>query len=409
MKNLLWIFLLVAPLGAQINPTLVPVPTTASLPATCSGNQAWLVTFTTPPTLLGNIYTCQAGVPTLYANGGGGGVSSFNTRTGAVTLTAADVNGVGAITNSTTGNAATATALAGASALPNGTTATTQAAGDATTDAATDAFVAAATAVSATAPAWLQYLGTGADGAGNCNGSLAGEYYYTTFTVTLGNTCTATTGNPPGLGLVIHATGACTINGTLTANGEENGNEDVAWVAQGGGGGGGTGAGSGSGGIVWNANGQTTSAAGGTAGGGTGANGGTYPSSTSHLARSWLESAGRGWGGLYATGSAGGAGGSSGGAGGAGGTSIILICQSITGSGTISANGANGTNSAANNTGGGGGGAGGFAVLSSQTLETFSALTITAAGGSGGTCGAFTGCGAGGSGAAGVTATFSGW
>ena len=65
----------------------------------------------------------------------------------------------------TSGNAATATALAGASALPNGTTATTQAAGDATTDAATDAFVAAATAVSATAPAWLQYLGTGSDGA----------------------------------------------------------------------------------------------------------------------------------------------------------------------------------------------------------------------------------------------------
>jgi hypothetical protein len=41
MKKLLWLFLLVAPLGAQINPTLVPVPTTASLPATCSGNQAY--------------------------------------------------------------------------------------------------------------------------------------------------------------------------------------------------------------------------------------------------------------------------------------------------------------------------------------------------------------------------------
>jgi len=38
-------------------------------------------------------------------------VTSFNTRTGAVTLTAADVNAVGAITNATTGNAATATAL----------------------------------------------------------------------------------------------------------------------------------------------------------------------------------------------------------------------------------------------------------------------------------------------------------
>lgn len=41
-------------------------------------------------------------------------VTSFNTRTGAVSLTAADVNGVGAITNSTSGNAATATQLASA-------------------------------------------------------------------------------------------------------------------------------------------------------------------------------------------------------------------------------------------------------------------------------------------------------
>ena len=39
-------------------------------------------------------------------------VNSFNTRSGAVTLTAADVDAVGNITNSTSGNAATATALA---------------------------------------------------------------------------------------------------------------------------------------------------------------------------------------------------------------------------------------------------------------------------------------------------------
>jgi len=44
------------------------------------------------------------GVPAL--------VTSFNTRTGYVTLTAADVDAVGNITNSTSGNAATATALA---------------------------------------------------------------------------------------------------------------------------------------------------------------------------------------------------------------------------------------------------------------------------------------------------------
>ncbi len=40
-------------------------------------------------------------------------VASFNTRTGAVTLSATDVDGVGTLSNTTTGNAATATQLAG--------------------------------------------------------------------------------------------------------------------------------------------------------------------------------------------------------------------------------------------------------------------------------------------------------
>lgn len=43
----------------------------------------------------------------------GSGVSSFNTRTGAVTLNATDVDAVGDLTNSTSGTAAKATALAG--------------------------------------------------------------------------------------------------------------------------------------------------------------------------------------------------------------------------------------------------------------------------------------------------------
>lgn len=50
------------------------------------------------------------------------GVSSFNARTGAVTLTTADVNGVGGITNSTSGTAAHATALAAAQTACSGTT-----------------------------------------------------------------------------------------------------------------------------------------------------------------------------------------------------------------------------------------------------------------------------------------------
>jgi hypothetical protein len=52
------------------------------------------------------LWSQLGGIPAL--------VTSFNTRTGAVTLTAADVDAVGNITNSTSGNAATATALAAA-------------------------------------------------------------------------------------------------------------------------------------------------------------------------------------------------------------------------------------------------------------------------------------------------------
>jgi hypothetical protein len=49
--------------------------------------------------------------------GGAAGVSSFNTRTGAVTLNASDVDAVGAITNSTSGNSATSTSATSAAAL----------------------------------------------------------------------------------------------------------------------------------------------------------------------------------------------------------------------------------------------------------------------------------------------------
>lgn len=47
----------------------------------------------------------------------GGGVTTFNTRSGAVTLSTGDVNAVGTISNSTTGNASTASAAATASSL----------------------------------------------------------------------------------------------------------------------------------------------------------------------------------------------------------------------------------------------------------------------------------------------------
>ncbi len=81
-----------------------------------SGASSFTFAFSVTPTL------CSTGfAPTgILANGNatgcaavtGGGVSSFNTRTGAVTLLVGDVNALGTITNSTSGNAATSTAFA---------------------------------------------------------------------------------------------------------------------------------------------------------------------------------------------------------------------------------------------------------------------------------------------------------
>lgn len=64
----------------------------------------------TGPLLLNADPTNNLGAATKqYVDGHSAGVSTFNGRSSAVTLQASDVNGVGAITNSTSGNAATAT------------------------------------------------------------------------------------------------------------------------------------------------------------------------------------------------------------------------------------------------------------------------------------------------------------
>jgi hypothetical protein len=110
MNKLLWIFLLAAPLGAQIsNPSVIPVGTSPS--GSCTGNLPWQYNIVNGTSWYCGSVSGGTGTWTQFGSSSSG-VTSFNTRTGAVTLTAADVNGVGAITNSTTGNAATATALA---------------------------------------------------------------------------------------------------------------------------------------------------------------------------------------------------------------------------------------------------------------------------------------------------------
>jgi hypothetical protein len=256
------------------------------------------------------------------------------------------------------------------------------------------------TGVGASAPLNLQYLGTGADGAETCNGTLSGDFYYTTFSVPSGNTCSVNSGT----GLTIHATGACTINGTLATTNSSI--TDASGGGSGGGGGGGAASGS-TGAITYFTVGATGSSAlaGGTAGT-AGSTGGSGSTPSTNVARSIAISAPNDY--LSTGGSAGGQGGSTGGAGGAGAAHIVLICASITGTGSITANGGNGTAAPGNSTGGGGGGGGGLIILSSQAAETYG-LTLSVAGGSGGGCGAFTGCGAGGPGGTGFTAEFSGW
>jgi hypothetical protein len=67
-------------------------------------------------------------------------------------------------------------------------------------------------------PAWLTYLGTAANGAFNCTTgtcTASGERNYTTFKVSSG----AAVNVNSSAGLIVHATGAITVNGTIKANG----------------------------------------------------------------------------------------------------------------------------------------------------------------------------------------------
>lgn len=235
-------------------------------------------------------------------------------------------------------------------------------------------------------PAWLTYLGAGTDGSNtNASGVLAGEKWYTNFTVPFGNTVTT---NSPSL--VIHATGTCTIAGTI--NLLSNGNETGACGAPGGGSGGGTAAGTAgqtapegwlSAGIAGIGN--NGAIGGGTAGtltGGNGANGSTVSSSPSY-AKSCAAS-GVGQDGHEMSGGTGRAGGSSGGALGHGAVGLVLICNQITGTdgthvGVIFSGGGNGVPAAAINTGAGSGGGGGPVLLSSlQTVTSWPTILPSA-------------------------------
>lgn len=139
-----------------------------------------------------------------------------------------------------------------------------------------------------------------------------------------------------------------------------------------------------------------------------------HPASISNLTTAQLFVGGGG-----AAGAAGGQGGNTGGAGGAGGSGaafgigagfVWLGCESLSGAGSIKANGTNGTpgangsNGAASQGGGGtgggsGGGAGGLIVIKANSI---SGVTLQANGGTGGAGGATVGTGGTGSGAGGL-------
>ena len=117
------------------------------------------------------------------------GVSSFNTRSGAVTLTSADVDAVGAITNNTSGNANTATTSASATSATTATTAT-----NATT-------AANATGINgASVPPSQSCVGTNGSGqiiTGSCGGGSSLNVLQTTLgsstTLSVGASCSPTT------------------------------------------------------------------------------------------------------------------------------------------------------------------------------------------------------------------------
>lgn len=318
--------------------------------------------------------------------GGVAGGTAFSTLTSGTNTTAAMVVGTGAslaVSGSGTIAATTAANLSGTPALPNGTTATTQAATDNTTKLATTQQVQSALAVVQTAqtttPPWLQFLGYGTLPTTCTSGTCvqSGDLFVTTYNVSAGATVTVSNSS---VGLTVHATGACTVNGTIDARGVTlpGVTTGIGASGSGGGGGGGTAAGA-AGGIISGPVG--TGSLGGTAGassGGTGGNGIAQAGTTSNAHRTLSQ--GYFYDGQSMNGSTGGTGGSSGGAGGNGGGSVALICASITGTGTVDVSGNNGGPATNNSIGGGGGGGGGTIFLSSQAAETYTINTYAAGG-----------------------------
>ena len=261
------------------------------------------------------------------------------------------------------------------------------------------------------APAWLRYYGDGSQGAYSCTAGtclLSGENWYSSINISSGATV-YNNGNSP---LILRSTGTCTIAGTLSAQGSRSLGYGInagtsAFGGGSAGGGGGTAAGSAGSSAYY----------GGSAGsaGTAGNSGGAASSSTINgytrmaFATSWtLQGVQSGSSSLPIGGAPGGCGygcTSSGGYPGYGACSVVLVCPTISFTGSVNVSGDNGVASNANNVGGGGGGGGGLAVMSAATYSANTG-TFNVSGGLGGVCGSFTGCGPGGTGGNGISRQF---
>jgi hypothetical protein len=254
----------------------------------------------------------------------------------------------------------------------------------------------AAQAQTTSTPSWLRNLGDGSETDYSCTAGacpLSTAHSFSSFNVSAGATVVAPASGSP---IVVRSTGPCTVAGTIsnsvnTAGGGGNlGNGDFG----GGGGGGGAGKTRGQNGLstVGDAgipiiNGGTPGAAG---------PGGNAASPAPNQYR-MLLSGGSFW---PAGGSAGGAAGGPGSAGGAGGGAVILICNSISFTGTIDVSGGPGVGSTADDVGASGGGGAGYVVFSALSYPANSG-TINTSGGAGGSCNGHKLCGAGGNGGSG--------
>lgn len=266
----------------------------------------------------------------------------------------------------------------------------------------TSLTVSSSTSTAVAAPDWLEFVGDGSESAYSCSGhcNLQGEHWVSSFQVTSGATLVVSNPNVP---LVIRSTGTCTIQGTISNSSSSGAGGNTTGHGDFGAGGGGGGAGSAGGQVGYDSVGDSNIeiVLGGSPGSAPGGNGGNGANPTLQEYKTLL-SGGTFW---PVGGSVGGQGGSNGGAGGAGGGVVILVCNSISFTGTIDVSGGVGGNSPAGGSGAGGGGGAGYVIFSAATYPANTG-TINTSGGPGGSCNSNSVCGSGGSGGSGWSAAF---